>query len=438
MNDTHRPDLASWVDAAHDDGTDFPLQNLPLGVFRPRGAGEPWRVGTAIGDAVFDVAAAARNGLLVGDAARAGARCAADSLNGVMALGPAAWRALRSQLSLLLRGDTPEGARARRLKGALLHARADIELSLPAAAGDYTDFYASVHHATNVGRMLRPDNPLLPNYKWVPIGYHGRSSSLVLSGTSVRRPWGQINPDGNDPVFAPSARLDYEAEIGFFVGDGNTLGHPIPVERADEHIFGACIVNDWSARDIQAWEYQPLGPFLAKSFATSISPWVVTTEALEPFRVGVAAREPGDPQPLPYLSWPDLTVRGAIAVQIEVFLSTARMRELQLAPVRLSSGNLADMYWTPGQLVAHHTSNGCNLRAGDLIASGTVSGPDRDSRGCLLELTWRGTEPLRLPSGEERRFLEDGDEVVMRAWCEREGAVRIGFGDCTGSILPAA
>ena len=298
---------------------------------------------------------------------------------------------------------------------------------LPVAIGDYTDFYASVHHATNVGSMFRPDNPLLPNYKWLPIGYHGRSSSIVVSGTPVRRPSGQTKDDASPaPVFGPSKRLDYEMELGMFIGPGNDLGEPIAVGSALDHVFGFCLVNDWSARDVQTWEYQPLGPFLAKSFATSISPWIVTLDALEPFRTRAFERASGDPEPLPYL-------RDDVGydINVEVWLRTKKMSE----PVRLSRGNFRDMYWTVAQLVAHHTSNGCNLRPGDLLASGTISGPEKDARGCLLELTWRGTEPIQLPTGETRRFLEDGDEVILRAYCEREGVPRIGFGECRGVVV---
>jgi fumarylacetoacetase len=336
-----------------------------------------------------------------------------------------------------LRNDTTEGERARRHRHEIMVEAADIEMTLPAAVGDYTDFYASISHATNVGTMMRPDNPLLPNYKWVPIGYHGRSSSLVVSGTPVRRPLGQTSADGKGPPsFGPSARLDYEAEIGFLIGTGSTLGEPVPIRQAEQLIFGLCLLNDWSARDIQAWEYQPLGPFLSKNFATSLSPWVVTLEALAPYRAPAASRAPGDPAPLPYLSDSGPEERGAIDVKLEVLLRTRQMRDEQRAGVRLSLSSLADLYWTPAQLVAHHTSNGCNLRPGDLLGSGTISGAARDARGCLLELTWRGTEPLHLPNGEERRFLEDGDEVTLRGWCEREGFARIGFGDCTGIVVP--
>jgi len=297
---------------------------------------------------------------------------------------------------------------------------------VPLVIRDYTDFYASIHHATNVGSMFRPDNPLLPNYKYVPIGYHGRASSVIVSGTPFSRPSGQIRDDASqDPSFGPSRRLDYEMEIGAFIGRGNRLGEPVTVESAEEHVFGLCIVNDWSARDIQTWEYQPLGPFLAKSFATSVSPWVVTLDALEPFRVPAFARAAGDPEPLPYLQPSGM----GIDINVEVAIKTATMEK----PQRLSRGNFRDMYWTLAQLVAHHTSNGCNLQSGDLLASGTVSGESKESRGSLLELTWRGSEPIELPGGEKRTFLQDGDEVIMRAWCEKDG-LRVGFGECRGTV----
>jgi fumarylacetoacetase len=314
----------------------------------------------------------------------------------------------------------------------------DAEMLLPAQIGDYTDFYASVHHATNVGSMFRPDNPLLPNYKWLPIGYHGRASSIVASGTPVRRPSGQsTTPGAQSPTFGPSRSLDYEMELGGFVAIGNPLGEPVPLDRAEDHLFGFCLVNDWSARDMQSWEYQPLGPFLAKSFATTVSPWVVTTEALEPFRAPAFPRPAGDPAPLPYLSSERNASTGGLDIVVEVHLATSRMRDQGVAPMRVSRGRAADLYWTPAQMLAHHTSNGCGLRPGDLLGTGTISGPTKESRGCLLELTWRGAEPLTLPTGETRKFLEDGDEVIMRGYCEREGAVRIGFGECRGVVLPA-
>ena len=437
MDHTHDPSLRSWVESA-EGHPDFPIQNLPLGVFRRRGSDEPARIGAAIGDLILDLAACRAEGRFTGLAATAGDACAAPGLNSLMALGGGPRAELRRQVSGLLSAGSDAGRAGSKTAERLLVPQRDAELLLPAAIGDYTDFYASVHHATNVGSMFRPDNPLLPNYKWVPIGYHGRASSIVPSGTSVRRPAGQSRaPEADAPSFGPSRSLDYEMELGLFIGAGNPLGQPVPLERAEERIFGYCLVNDWSARDLQAWEYQPLGPFLAKNFATTISPWVVTPEALEPFRVPAFARAAGDPAPLPYLESRRTAESGGVAVTVEVYLSSVRMRDGGMEPVRLSRGNAADLYWTPAQLVAHHTSNGCDLRPGDLLATGTISGPNRESRGCLLELTWRGAEPLTLPSGEARRFLEDGDEVIMRGYCERDGAVRIGFGECRGVVLPS-
>ena len=434
---THDPARTSWVESAQRD-TDFPIQNLPFGVFRPRDDDEPPRVGMAIGDQILDLTACHDEGWFSGAAERAGDACAAATLNRLMALGRDTWTALRQQASDLLATDSPAHRANQRLGDRVLVAMRDADLLLPAAVGDYTDFYASVHHATNVGSMFRPDHPLLPNYKWVPIGYHGRASSLVASGTPVRRPLGQVRePKADAPVFAPTRALDYEMEVGCFVGTGNPRGEPVSIAEAEAHLFGFCLVNDWSARDVQSWEYQPLGPFLAKNFATTVSPWVVTLEALEPFRVPAAERAAGDPQPLPYLSSPADQARGGVDVTVEVYLASARMRSESVAPMRLSRGRVADLYWTPAQLLTHHTSNGCNLQPGDLFASGTVSGPTKESRGCLLELTWRGAEPLTLPTGETRTFLEDGDEVIMRGYAERAGAARIGFGECRGVIVPA-
>jgi fumarylacetoacetase len=317
----------------------------------------------------------------------------------------------------------------------MLSPMAGVEPILPLDVGDYTDFYASIDHATNVGGMFRPDNPLLPNYKWVPIGYHGRASSIVPSGTAVRRPRGQTRDDPDAvPTFGPSRRLDYELEVGAVIGRGNPLGAPIPIGRAESHVAALCLVNDWSARDIQTWEYQPLGPFLAKSFATTMSPWLVTLEALAPFRVAPAARESGDPAPLDHLADDEDAAAGSWDIELEVWIRTERMRTAGAPPFRVSRARFDRMYWTFAQMVAHHTSNGCNLRPGDLLASGTVSGPSPESRGSLLERTWRGTEPLALPSGESRRFLEDGDEVIMRGMCERSGFRRIGFGECRGTV----
>ena len=435
VNETHDPGRTSWVASAQGD-TDFPIQNLPFGVFRRRDDDDPPRVGMAIGDQILDLTACHDEGWFTGAAERAGGACAAPTLNPLMALGAETRAALREQASALLASDSAAHRAGRRLGDHVLVPMGEADLFLPASIGDYTDFYASVHHATNVGSMFRPDNPLLPNYKWVPIGYHGRASSIVPSGTPVRRPLGQIkDPSATAPVYAPTRMLDYEMEVGCFVGAGNPTGEPLPIDEAEAHLFGLCLVNDWSARDVQSWEYQPLGPFLAKNFATTVSPWVVTLEALEPFRVPAAARPPEDPAPLPYLSSPMQQARGGVDVTVEVWLASAKMRAAGTAPVRLSRGRVADLYWTLGQLVAHHTSNGCNLQPGDLFATGTVSGPEKENRGCLLELTWRGAEPIALPTGETRKFLEDGDEVIMRGYAERAGARRIGFGECRGVVV---
>lgn len=426
VDETHDPALSSWVPSANARGSDFPVQNLPLGVFRRRGSSDRPRIGVAIGDAIFDLYHAAQENLVTGaDTLREA--CESTTLNALMSLPHAHRLQFRHTLSSLLRS----GAEVSRTQ---LVAQGDAEMLLPASIGDYTDFYASIYHATNVGTMMRPDNPLLPNYKYVPIGYHGRASSIVVSGTEVHRPSGQVRDEGAEPVFGPTQRLDYELEVGFFVGRSNAQGEPVPIEHAGARLFGLCLLNDWSARDVQAWEYQPLGPFLAKNFSSTISPWVVTMEALAPFRTPAFPRPSGDPAPLPYLTDDADQAGGGIDVALEVFLSSARMRAEGVAPVRLSRSRLSELYWTPAQLLAHHTSNGCNLQPGDLLGSGTVSGAAKDARGCLLELTWRGTEPITLPTGETRRFLEDGDEVVMRGHCEREGFARIGFGECRGII----
>jgi fumarylacetoacetase len=342
-------------------------------------------------------------------------------------------------LSELLSGTPGDEGAINPLPPGALVPMADAEMRMPATIGDYTDFYASIYHATNVGKLFRPESPLLPNYKHVPIGYHGRASSIVVTGTDVARPSGQTLPAGSTtPTFGPSEMLDYEAEVGFFVGKGNELGKPVRLDAAEDHIFGICLVNDWSARDIQSWEYQPLGPFLSKNFATSISPWVVTWEALEPYRVPAFFRPPGDPAPLQYLSSETNRNGGGIDLTIEVYIRSMLMREGHLRPSRLSEASLADMYWTAAQMLTHHTSNGCNLQAGDLLASGTVSGPEPGSQGCMLELTRRGAQPITLPTGEERKFLHDGDEIIMRAYFQREGAARIGLGECSGLIVASS
>jgi fumarylacetoacetase len=428
------PSRKSWVESAAG-ATDFPIQNLPFGVFSTDGEAESGRVGVAIGDQILDVTAALDEDLIAEEGRIAAHGCDSPRLNELMSLDRRTVSGLRRAIADLLDASTDTGRRAAKRAAKILVAQRSAVMHLPADVGDYTDFYASIDHATNVGSMFRPNNPLLPNYKYVPIGYHGRASSIVPSGTFIRRPEGQTREDpAKPPVFGPSKRLDYELEVGVFIGRGNPLGHPIAIEDAEDRIFGLCIVNDWSARDIQSWEYQPLGPFLAKSFATSVSPWVVTMDALEPFRAPATTRAGDDPQPLDYLSSAENRQRGGIDITLEVLIQTARMTRHGQAPMRVSLGNLKSMYWTLAQLVTHHASNGCNLRPGDLLASGTVSGPTPESRGCLLERTWRGQEPLELPSGEKRAFLEEGDEIVMRAWCERPGAVRIGFGECRGII----
>jgi fumarylacetoacetase len=441
LDETHDSQVRSWVESANVAGSDFPIQNLPFGVFRRREEGAEAEVGIAIGNHILEVAGVRSENLLAEEGVRLAANaCASNSLNSLMALGAGPRRALRQRLYAILRHDA--AASDRQAASRHLVAQSDVDMLLPAIVGDYTDFYASIFHATNVGKLFRPDNPLLPNYKYIPIGYHGRASSLVPSGTPVRRPSGQTrdgNADPNKaPKFGPTKALDYELELGFFVSAGNTLGEAIPIGEAEEHIFGICLVNDWSARDIQAWEYQPLGPFLAKSFATSLSPWVVTMEALAPFRAAAFARGEGDPVPLPYLSGESDQERGGLDLWLEVSLVSVRMRDAGIAPMVLGRSNFRDMYWTMAQMLTHHASNGCNLRAGDLLASGTVSGADKTARGCLLELTSRGKNPVTLPTGEQRKFLEDGDEVILRGFCEREGFRRIGLGSCRGVILPAS
>ena len=435
VDQTHDRRLRSFVESAQDPATDFPIQNLPLGVFRRSEGGAP-RIGCAIGAFVLDLPGCEERGLLTGLPSQVLAAVRDAALNGLMACPAPERRALRHRTSHLLREDGGQ-VTARAQAEAVLVPQAEVEMLLPAVVGDYSDFYASIFHATNVGQMLRPDNPLLPNYKHVPIGYHGRASSLVVSGTGIRRPSGQTEPPaaGAAPSFGPSRSLDYELEVGAFVSEGNVLGQPIPIAEAERHLFGLVLVNDWSARDLQKWEYQPLGPFLAKSFATSLSPWVVTLEAIAPYRVPAFTRSDGDPAPLPYLADANDAAQGGIDLRLEVALLTKGMRQEGLPPAVLSRSGLRSLYWTLAQLLTHHASNGCNLRPGDLLASGTVSGPDKSERGCLMELTFRGTEPLTLPTGETRRFLEDGDEVILRGHCAREGFARIGFGECRGVVL---
>jgi fumarylacetoacetase len=431
------PALHSWVKSVEAAGTDFPIQNLPYGVARIPGEAAP-RVVVAIGDRALNLHALAEAGLLAGLADEIVVACRHSTLNPLMALPRAILRTLRERLSALLEEARVETMRHRAAVESALKAQSTVEMLVPAAIGDYTDFYASIFHATNVGKLFRPDNPLLPNYKYVPIGYHGRASSIVPNGTAIRRPRGQMaGAAGEAPTFGPSRLLDYELEVGAFVARGNPLGEPVAIDEAREHLFGLCLVNDWSARDIQSWEYQPLGPFLAKNFATTVSPWVVTLDALEPFRAPAFARPEEDPAPLAYLNGGDDQRRGGFDVQLEVYLETPRMHQAGEAPFLLSRSNLRELYWTLGQMVAHHTSSGCNLQTGDLLATGTVSGAATTSRGCLLEITARGAQPVVLRNGETRKFLEDGDTVILRGYCEREGAVRIGFGECRGTVLPA-
>jgi fumarylacetoacetase len=430
INETHDPSRKSFVESANASGCDFPIQNLPFGVFRPA-PGQAPRVGVAIGDKVLDVAAAGTS--FAGLAADAARSCARPSLNDLMGHGPQAWSALRLALSRALSADRGDEDLRRHLTPMV-----QAKLELPVAIGDFTDFFASIFHATNAGRMFRPDNPLMPNYKYVPVAYHSRASSIRVSGTPFKRPQGQRKgPNDAAPSYGPSRNLDFELELGIYIGAPSTAGEPVPVGAASEHIFGCCLLNDWSARDIQAWEYQPLGPFLGKNFATTVSPWVVTAEALLPYRTKAFGRPDGDPAPLPHLDDVNDRAGGGLDIVLEAFIASEAMRRAGTAPLRLSHTSCASLYWTVAQMVTHHTSNGCNLRAGDLFGSGTVSGPDKSNLGSLLEITMRGTEPLTLPSGEKRGFLEDGDEVIFRGHCEKPGATRIGFGECRAVVLPA-
>ncbi len=425
----------SWVGSANDH-PDFPIQNLPLGIFsRP---GQKPRGGVAIGDQILDLQAALDAGLFVGDAAVAAEAASREQLNDFFALGASGRKALRTALLHLLDEHSEQQATMRALGEALLVPMSGCELHLPARVGDYTDFYVGIHHAQNVGKLFRPDNPLLPNYKHVPIGYHGRSSTICISGTSVRRPNGQTLPAGQEtPSFGPTKRLDYELELGIWLGPGNNMGESIAIGEASAHVAGFCLLNDWSARDVQAWEYQPLGPFLAKNFASSVSPWVITPEALEPFRKAQPARPDGDPKPLPYLLDDADQAAGAFDVELEVLLLTEAMRGQGLPPQRLALSNTLNMYWTVAQMVAHHSVGGCKLQPGDLFGSGTLSGQNPDAVGSLLESTNGGKQPLTLASGEQRTFLEDGDEVILRARCRRDGYPTIGFGECRGTVQPA-
>ena len=433
LNATHDPTLRSWVTSANDGKTDFPIQNLPFAVFRRAGSTESFRGGVAIGDLIVDLAAASATGVFSGVAQDAAAAASASALNAFMAMGQSAWSALRAALSDALRSGSAHEATLR----PCLLPQAIAEYTVPSSIAAYTDFYTSVYHATNIGKQFRPDNPLLPNYKWVPIGYHGRASSLVVSGTGLHRPVGQSMPPGaTEPSFGPCKRLDYELEMGVYVGPGNALGERIAIGDAESHVFGLCLLNDWSARDIQGWEYQPLGPFLSKNFGSTLSPWIVTLEALAPYRTAWT-RPDGDPQPLPYLDAPDLRSTGAIDIKLEVTLSSAKMRAGNVPPHALCRTSYRHAYWTIAQLVTHHTVNGCNLQPGDLLGTGTLSGPTATEAGALVELTSGGKQPVTLPSGETRSFLEDGDSVTLTAHCVAPGRARIGFGVCEGTVLAA-
>jgi len=419
VNATHNPKLRSWVESANAPEAEFPIQNLPFGVFRAKGSKEAPRGGVAIGDQILDLAAVGVN--------------TGPNLNKLAGAGRKAWSALRKLLSQGL----SDPRNAKRLSRFLVPMK-KAELFLPTAVGDYSDFYTGIHHAVTVGKIFRPDNPLLPNYHWVPIGYHGRASSIVVSETPVTRPNGQTKaPDAAAPSFGPSKRLDFELELGLVIGPGNPLGKPVPIARAMDHVFGVVLLNDWSARDIQAWEYQPLGPFLAKSFATTVSPWVVTMEALEPFRCPAFERSGGQPAPLPYLHDAADQRAGGFAIDMEMHLRSAKMRAAKLPPQRLTRSNFRHSFWTAAQIVTHQASNGCNLQPGDLLGSGTISGPTPDSLGSMLELTQAGKTPVALPGGETRLFIEDGDEVIQRSRCVRDGFATIGFGAAAGTIRPS-
>ena len=418
LDATHNPRAESWVASANGADTDFPIQNLPFGRFRHK-RDEAWRMGVAIGDAVLDLQQA---GVLE--------TAHSSALTNLTAAGR---KALRKLLFEGLLAGSPQQTQWQQA----LHVQSAVELGLPCEVGDYTDFYTGIHHATTVGKLFRPDAPLLPNYKWVPIGYHGRASSIGASGQAFHRPQGQVmQADGIAPRLQATRRMDYELELAIWVANGNAPGEPIPMAQAEEAVWGLSLLNDWSARDVQAWEYQPLGPFLAKNFATTVSPWVVTLDALAPFR-SKPQRPSGDPQPLPYLDSPANRSGGAFDIELEVWLQTAEMQGNGLAPQLLSQSNFVDAYWTLAQLVTHHTVNGCNLRAGDVLGTGTLSGPQAIQGGSLLELSQGGKNAITLDNGELRTFLEDGDTIILKAYAERAGARRIGFGECRGTVLAA-
>jgi fumarylacetoacetase len=433
VNETHDVKLTSWVESANHAQCDFSLQNLPFAMFRRKQSHEAFRGGVAIGDQVLDLKAVSELKLLTGLAQEAALACAQTRLNDFMGMGKQAWSVLRLALSQNLSAGTANQP----IIQTCLISQADVEYRLPCQIGDFTDFYSSLHHATSVGALFRPDNPLLPNYKWVPIGYHGRTSSIDVSGQAFHRPCGQTkSPDSDEPTLGPCKRLDHELEVGIFIGAGNDLGAPIPISDAESHVFGICLLNDWSARDIQAWEYQPLGPFLAKNFATTLSPWIVTMEALAPFR-SAFSHPADDPQPLPYLTSDENSEQGGIDIELEVLLQTEQMLQNGQQPEKISHSNFIHSYWTVAQMVTHHTVNGCNLRPGDLLGSGTQSGPVPEEAGSMLELSAGGKQSVMLSNGESRRFIEDGDTVVIRGWCKNGNAARVGFGEVVCTVLPA-
>ena len=433
LNETHNPELKSWVASANSANTEFPIQNLPFAIFRRKGHNEAFRAGVAIGEHIVDLRAAHKAGVFPMELTPVLKTLYKSRLNKFMALGKESWSALRLALSRVLR----EGSDKIVQLETCLIPQAQAEYKLPARIGDYTDFYTSIHHATNVGKLFRPDNPLLPNYQWVPIGYHGRSSSIKVSGHEFHRPVGQLKaPDADQPMLAPCKRLDYELEVGIYIGKGNELGESISIEEAEDHVFGLCLFNDWSARDIQAWEYQPLGPFLSKSFASTVSPWIVTMEALAPYRQEWT-RPDDHPQPLDYLDSDELRNRGAVDMHLEIYIQTEKMRNDGQAPERIAVSNFNESYWSISQMVTHHSVNGCNLKAGDLFGSGTMSGPSEDSVGALLEATEGGKKPITLKNGEVRTFLEDGDTVILKGHCQNSNSPKIGFGEATATVLPS-
>lgn len=435
LNHTHDPAARSWLDAAQADGCDFPMQNLPHAVFRRQGSTEAFRGGVAIGDQVIDLSMAAAGGLLSGLALDAARVAALPALNDFFALGPAPWQALRHALFDLLKADAPEATQIA-LRGCLVP-QAEAMYTVPARIGDYTDFYTSIDHALNISRIMNPQGDVTPNFRWIPTAYHGRVSTIGVSGQQFHRPMGQtMAPGAAAPTFHACARLDYELELGIWIGQGNAAGSAIPLAVAENHIFGICLLNDWSARDIQFWEMAPLGPFLAKNFATTISPWIVTMEALAPYRQPWT-RSADEPQPLAYLDTVDNRDHGALDIQLEVWLESNRARAEGSGPSRLSGTSFRHQYWTPAQMVTHHTVGGCQLHPGDLFGSGTISGPGPGEAGAIIELTRAAQTPVTLANGEQRGFLEDGDAVLLRGWCEKPGAARIGFGESRGTVLPA-